>query len=142
MNKSEKTPPPLPGRCVEVPHVKGVVYSRDGSVEYGVETHTVADLDLDGHGSPVMMVPQIDPGLHAEEMLWKLYIVCGDCGYEVGTVTGLDDPVALESVTNGLHDFQTARPAPAQSGRMRGNVVSTRYKFDGKRYRAGKGDRR
>lgn len=141
MNR-KREPPPLSGRCVEVPYVKGVVASRDGTAEYDVETHTIADFDLDGYGSPVMMVPQIAPNLHSESMLWTLYLVRGDCGYNIGTITGLDDPVVAESLTNGLRDFQTVRPAPAPSGRMRGNLISTRYKFDGKRYRAGKGDRR
>lgn len=122
--------------------MKGVVTSRNGSAEYDVETHTVAGLDLDGYGSPVMMVPQTALNLHSESMLWTLYLVRGDCGYDIGTVAGLEDPVATESVTNGFRDFQTVRPGPAPGRRGRGSLMSTRYIFDGKRYRAGKGDRR
>jgi hypothetical protein len=143
MNKQhEKTAPPLPGRCVEIPQVKAVVSSRDGNAKFEVETHVIPGLDLDGYGSPVMMVPATDSEPSSDAMLWTLYIVRGDCGYDVGTINGLDDPVPLESRTNGFRDFSTVRSAPVPSARMRGNVVSTIYTFDGERYRAGKGQRR
>ena len=139
--KRTGTPPPLPGRCVEIPHVKTVVRSEDGR-EFEVETHVVPDLDVDGYGSPVVMVPDDNPDILADNMEWTMYLKRGDCGYNIGTITGLEDPAQLESESNGFRDLSTVRPAAVPSGRGRGNVVSTQYKFDGKRYRAGKGRRR
>jgi hypothetical protein len=139
--KRTGTPPTLPGRCVEIPHVKAVVRGQDGR-EYDVETHVVPDLDVDGYGSPVVMVPEDSPDVDADDMSWTMYLKRGDCGYNVGTITGLEDPAQLESESNGLRDLSTIRPAPVATGRGRGNLVSTQYKFDGKRYRAGKGRRR
>ena len=140
--KGSKTPPPLPGRCVEIPHVKTVIRSRDGSREFEVETHAVPDLDVDGYGSPVIMVPDNEPDLVEENMSWTMYLKRGDCGYKIGTISGLEDPAELESESNGFRDLEAVTPAAVPSGRGRGNVVSTKYKFDGKRYRAGKGERR
>ena len=139
--KRTGTPPPLPGRCVEIPHVKTMVRNQDGG-EFEVETHVVPDLDVDGYGSPVVMVPDDNPELSADDMEWTMYLKRGDCGYDVGTIAGLEDPAQLESESNGLRDLSTVRPASVPSGRGRGNVVSTQYKFDGKRYRPGKGRRR
>ena len=142
IKKRTEVPPPLPGRCVEIPHVEAVLRSRAGNREFEVETHVVRGLDVDGYGSPVVLVPVGTADVFAENMVWTMYLQRGDCGYDVGTITGLDDPVALESETKGFRDLSTVRPAGVPSGRSRGNVVSTRYKFDGKRYRAGKGERR
>ena len=139
--KRTGTPPPLPGRCVEIPHVKTVVRSEDGG-EFEVETHVVPDLDVDGYGSPVVMAPDDNPEILADNMEWTMYLKRGDCGYNIGTITGLEDPAQLESESNGFRDLSTVRPAAVPSGRGRGNVVSMQYKFDGKRYRAGKGRRR
>lgn len=139
--KRTGTPPPLPGRCVEIPHVKTVVRSEDGG-EFEVETHVVPDLDVDGYGSPVVMAPDDNPDILADNMEWTMYLKRGDCGYNIGTITGLEDPAQLESESNGFRDLSTVRPAAVPSGRGRGNVVSMQYKFDGKRYRAGKGRRR
>jgi hypothetical protein len=137
-------PPPLPGRCVEIPNVKAKVRSQDGSMEFEVETHVVPDLDVDGYGSPVVLVPDDSPDQVADNMTWTMYLKRGDCGYDIGTITGLDDPASLESESNGFRDLSTVRAAarPTGRGRGRGNVVSTEYKFDGKRYYAGKGRRR
>lgn len=139
--KRTGTPPPLPGRCVEIPHVKTVVRSEDGG-EFEVETHVVPDLDVDGYGSPVVMAPDDNPEILADNMEWTMYLKRGDCGYNIGTITGLEDPAQLESESNGFRDLSTVRPAAVPSGRGRGNVVSMQYKFDGERYRAGKGRRR
>jgi len=139
--KRTGTPPPLPGRCVEIPHVKTVVRSQAGG-EFEVETHVVPDLDVDGYGSPVVMVPDENPDIFADSMEWTMYLKRGDCGYNIGTITGLEDPAQLESESNGFRDLSTVRPAAVPSGHGRGNVISTRYEFDGKRYRAGKGKRR
>ena len=140
--KRTETPPPLPGRCVEIPQVKAVVATRDRSREFEVETHVVTGLDVDGYGSPVVMVPADNPDRFADNLVWTMYLQRGDCGYDIGTITGLDDPTPLESSTKGFRDLSMVRPAGIPSGRGRGNVISTQYKFDGKHYRAGKGVRR
>ena len=139
--KRTETPPPLPGRCVEIPDVKTTVRGKDGG-EFAVQMHVVPDLNVDGYGSPVVLVPDVNPDQFADNMTWTMYLKRGDCGYDIGTITGLEDPAELESESNGFRDLSTVRPAARPSGRGRGNVVSTQYKFDGKRYRAGKGRRR
>jgi hypothetical protein len=136
-------PSPLPGPCVAVPHVRGEVWSRDGAVRWEVETHLTPGLDLDGHGSPVFLVPSTGPNLHPDTMRWTLYLVRGGCGYELGVIDGLDDPTLEPGVSHGLRNISTLRPAwPQPNVRRRGNLILTRYTFDGQRYRAAEVRRR
>jgi hypothetical protein len=138
------TPPRLPGPCVAVPLVRNTVISHDGAKSWVVETHAASGLDLDGHGSPVVLVPPTEPALHPDEMYWTVYVMRGECGHEVGEVGGLDDPTPAEGTSHDLRDLDTLRPLPphSQSGEQRGNLLLTRHTFDGERYRAGKPRRR
>ncbi|HEX5503429.1 MAG TPA: hypothetical protein VFW96_12460 [Thermomicrobiales bacterium] len=134
-----QAPPPLPGPCVPVPRVRNEVHSRDGAARWVVETHTVPDLDLDGHGSPVVLVPAADPDLYPDTLRWTLYIMRGECGHAVGTIDGLDDPALEAGESHGLRNLSTLRPSGPGP---RGALVLTPYTFDGRRYRAGKHRRR
>lgn len=137
------TLPRLPGPCVAVPLVKNQVSNRDGTINWEVETHHATALDLDGHGSPVMLVPPTEDGLETDDMYWTLYIMRGDCGHDVGIVAGLEDPTPEEGFSHGLRNISTLRPSGSpDEERPRGNLVLTRYEFDGQRYRAGKPKRR
>jgi hypothetical protein len=77
-------------------------------------------------------------------MYWTLYVMRGECGHELGEVGGFDDPTPEESSSHDLRDISTLRSLPPhlRSGQQRGNLVSTRYRFDGQRYRADKPTRR
>lgn len=135
--------PPLPGPCVAVPQVKSEVVSRDGQVRWEVETHAVANLDLDGHGSPVVLVPSAGLGLHPDNMHWTIYVMRGECGHELGVIDGMEDPTPEPGESQGLRNISTLRPAwPESVGGRRGNLVLTRYAFDGQRYRAQRPGRR
>lgn len=112
-------------------------------MRWEVETHSVAGLDLDGHGSPVVLVPPGETELTPDRMYWTLYLMRGDCGHELGIVEGLEDPTPEDGESHGLRDISTLRPSSsASSGRPLGNLVQTRYTFDGNQYRAGKNRRR
>jgi hypothetical protein len=134
------TLPRLPGPCVEVPVVKNKVTNHDGTKSWDVETHVATELDLDGHGSPVVLVPPTDSDLHPDDMLWRLYVMRGECGHELGEVGGLDEPTLEEGSSHELRNISTLSSiSPSQrSGGQRGNLVLTSYTFDGQRYRASK----
>lgn len=138
------TLPRLPGPCVDVPVVQNRVTSHDGTKTWMVETHVATGLDLDGHGSPVMLVPPTKSGLHPDDMYWRLYVMRGECGHELGEVGGLDDPSPEEGSSHDLRNISTLRSISPhlRSGQQRGNLILTRYTFDGQRYRAGKPARR
>jgi hypothetical protein len=136
-------PPALPGACVAVPQVKNEVRSRDGAMHWEVETHFVAGLDLDGHGSPVVLVPPADDELTPDGMYWTLYLMRGECGHELGIVEGLEDPTLEAGESHGLRNISTLRPSSsAPSDRPLGNLVQTLYTFDGNQYQAGKNRQR
>lgn len=135
--------PALPGPCVPVPQLKNEVRSTDGAMLWEVETHLVAGLDLDGHGSPVVLVPPADETeLTPERMYWTLYLMRGDCGHELGIVEGLEDPTMESGESHGLRNISTLRASSEPSERPLGNLVRTLYTFDGNQYRAGKNMRR
>lgn len=137
-----KDPPALPGPCVAVPQVKNEVRSRDGAVRWEVETHCVAGLDLDGHGSPVVLVPPAEAELTPDLMYWTLYLMRGECGHELGIVEGLEDPTLEFGESHGLRNISTLRPSSTPDDRPLGNLVQTRYTFDGNQYQAGRNRQR
>jgi hypothetical protein len=138
------TLPRLPGPCVAVPMVKNTVTSHDGTKSWAVETHAATGLDLDGYGSPVVLVPSTESDLHPDEMYWTLYVMRGECGHELGEVGGIDDPTPAEGASHDLRNLNTLHSISPhlRSSEQRGNLVLTRYTFDGQRYRAGKPTRR
>lgn len=133
----------LPGDCVAIPQVQNVVYSRNSDVSWSIITHAVPNLDIDGQGSPVVLVPSREANLYPDTMTWTLYLKRGDCGHELGLIFGLGDPVALPTVINGLRDLSTIQPNfMSLQTRQRGNLMNIRYRFDGTRYKAGKAEQR
>jgi hypothetical protein len=136
-----RDPPTLGGPCLSVPHVRNIVLSRDGELSWEVETHVVPELDLDGCSSPVVLVPCNAPSLYPDTMRWDIYVMRGQCGYPVGTVDGLHDPFVLPGWSHGLRNIGAMLPSQVAAGQRHGQLM-TRYLFDGKRYRAGRRERR
>lgn len=136
-----RDPPALGGPCLSVPQVKNIVVSRDGQLRWEVATHVVPELDLDGCRSPVVLVPCDAPGLYADTMRWDIYVMRGQCAYPVGTIDGLHDPFVLPGWSHGLRNIGAMQPSQVAAGHSHGQVM-TRYAFDGKRYRAGRRERR
>jgi hypothetical protein len=99
-----------------------------------VETHIVPGLDLDGHGSPVVLVPPDRQNLNQFSMWWRLFIQRGGCGHELGIVIGMEDPVLELGESNGLRNFSGAEPVSTNSDAHQQGVGITRYIFDGTRY--------
>lgn len=133
--------PSLGGQCVAVPQVSTIVVSRDGQLSWEVATHVVPELDLDDCGSPVMLVPSDAPGLCPDTMRWDIYLLRGECGYALGTIDGLNDPFVLSGGSHGLRNIGAMQPSQMAAGGSHGQLM-TRYSFDGKRYRAGRRERR
>ncbi|PWB55634.1 MAG: hypothetical protein C3F18_05505 [Nitrosomonadales bacterium] len=134
-------PPVLDGPCLTVPQVKNIVISRDGRLSWEVATHGVPDLDLDGNGSPVVLVPCDVTGLYPDTMRWDIFLMRGECAYLLGTIDGLHDPFILTGWSHGLRNIGTMQPSLLAAGQSHGQVM-TRYAFDGKKYRAGRRERR
>jgi len=140
---SESALPPLPGECLEIPDLVQRVRDTGSRSEWTARTHRVAELDLDGHASPVVLVPlqQIDTSL--ENFCWRLFIQRGDCGYELGLVGGLEDPVRMDEECFGLRSFCVAETAPEDlSDDLMQGLEMVVYRFDGNRYVAGPADYR
>lgn len=137
----KRDPPPLDGPCLPLPQVKGVVISRDGRLSWEVATHVVAELDLDGCHSPVILVPCAAPALYPDTMRWDIYVLRGECAHPVGTIDGLNAPFELPGWSCGLRNIGTMQPSLLAAGQNHGQVM-TRYAFDGKGYRAGRRERR
>jgi hypothetical protein len=136
-------PPPLPGKCVEIPFVRAEVRDLSGRIFRIVETHVVPGLDLDGYGSPVVLVPPDRKNLNLFNMHWRLFIQRGDCGHELGTVIGLDEPFPEPGESEGLRNFSVAEPVqPGMAGEGFQGVSITVYSFDGRRYLGGRSDYR
>ena len=105
-----------------------------------VETHVVAGLDLDGYGSPVVMVPPDHQDLNQYSMWWRLFIQRGDCGHELGIIIGLGDPVIEPGESHGLRNFSMVKSmSPDISDGLQGFGV-TKYAFNGERYVGGRTD--
>lgn len=127
--------PPLSGDCVPIPQVRAKVRDRHGFVRWEVESHVVPDLDIDGCGSPVVLVPPEATDLTENSMYWRLFVRRGNCGHELGVISGLDDPTRRLRSSHGLRDIEVASPAPAAvaDNGLQG-VAITVYQFDGRRY--------
>lgn len=129
---------PLPGPCVPIPHVRTAVRNADGHPRWLVETHVVPDLDLDGAGSPVVLVPPEREAVNLDAMYWRLFLQRGDCGHELGTIPGIADPEPEAGISNGLRDFSVAESNPTgQDDDALAGVGVTIYRFDGRRYVGG-----
>jgi len=84
-----------PGKCVAIPngrhtvHVNSMAINQDG--ERG-EGHTFWDFkterthDVDGDGIPDAFVPVAKPHACPEEVSFRVFVVRGGCGHEVGVV--------------------------------------------------------
>ena len=127
-------PPPLPGDCLPIPQVRAEIRDARGQVQWVVETHIVANLDLDGHGSLVVLVPPDRQDLNQDSMWWRLFIQRGDCGHELGIVIGMEDPMLEPGESHGLRHFSVVESVSMDdSDDLQGIGVST-YVFDGERY--------
>jgi len=131
----------LEGPCLEVPQVTNSVVSRDGRLRWEVATHVVPGLDLDGCGSPVVIVPSSLSGLCPETLEWQMYLMRGECGYFVGSIEGLQDPFVLPGWSHGLRNIGAMQPSQVPADHRHGQVM-TRYVFDGRIYRSGKREAR
>lgn len=132
----KKGPPPLPGDCVSIPHVRAEVRDASGHIGWVAETHVVPGLDLDGSGSPIVLVPPegVEPNVFS--MWWRLFIQRGDCGHELGIVIGAGDPVPEPGESHGLRNFSALQSVSAQAGGQ--GIGVTVYAFDGVRYVGGR----
>lgn len=135
-----KTPPALPGDCRPIPRVRSRVTDGRGGTGRVLETHVVEGLDLDGFGSPVVLVPPDRKDLSERAVWWRLFIQRGDCGHELGTIVGVRDPVPARGASHGLRNFGVVE-ALGDAGDGQG-VGSTKYVFDGERYAAGRTEHR
>lgn len=131
-------PPPLPGDCVPIPQVTAAVHDVYGQVGWTVETHVVPELDLDGYGSPVVLVPPDRQDLNQFSMYWRLFVQRGDCGHELGVVGGMDDPVRVPGTSHGLHNFSAVEPVPTDGSDDLQGVGVTTYVFNGEYYVGGR----
>ena len=134
-DRSPSGQPPLPGDCVSIPQLRARVRDLHGDPRWEVATHVVDGLDLDGCGSPVILVPQEAPDLTEASIRWRLFVQRGDCGHELGIISGMDDPALHHGLSHGLRDLHVvsaAAPAVADDGLQ--GVASTVYRFDGRRY--------
>jgi len=128
-------PPPLPGDCVPIPHLSARVRDRNGELRWEVQTHVVPELDVDGCGSPVVLVPLEVFDLTEESMRWRLFVQRGGCGHELGTISGLDDPALHLGSSHGLRDLHVVSAAPAAVADTGLQGLASRvYSFDGRRY--------
>lgn len=135
--------PPLPGECLPIPQVRAGVCGPAGQVLRVVETHVVPNLDLDGCGSPVVLVPPDRQNLNLFNMYWRLFVQRGDCGHELGIVMGMEDPFPEPGESHGLRNFSVA--LSMEPGGMAGGLQGvgvTVYSFDGTRYVGGRIDYR
>jgi hypothetical protein len=120
------------GPCLTVPQVKNIVTSRDGRLSWEVMTHGVPDLDLDGCGLQMVLVPCDAPALYPDSMRWELFIMRGPCACPAGTIDGLDDPFLLPGWSHGLRNIGTMHPGRPGTAQSHGQVM-TRYSFDGRK---------
>lgn len=133
-----KAPPPLPGDCRPIPPVRTEIRDDHGEVQWVLESHVVAGLDLDGYGSPVVLVPPDRQNLNQYSMWWRLFIQRGDCGHELGIVIGGQDPSLEPGESHGLRNFSVVESVSMDvSDGLQGIGVTT-YVFDGKHYVGGR----
>lgn len=124
---------------MQIPSLRVEVLDSRGEVGWIAETHVVQGLDLDGAGSPVVLVPPDRRHISITAMHWRLFIQRGTCGHEVGIVMGMGDPVLESGESHGLKNFSIAEPLPADVGADGiASVGITVYSFDGRRYVGGR----
>lgn len=133
-----KTPPPLPGDCISIPQVRAEIRDAHGQVQWVVETHVVANLDLDGYGSPVVLVPPNHQNINQSSMWWRLFIQRGDCGHELGIVIGMEDPMPEPGESHGLRNFSMVESVSMDVSVSEQGIGVTTYVFDGERYVGGR----
>jgi len=84
-----------PGACVAVPQVKHPLYVHSGGVnqdgEYHEGTtfwgfHTERIFDVDGDGVLDAFVPIAKPADCPEDIQWRVFVIRGACGHDVGIV--------------------------------------------------------
>jgi hypothetical protein len=138
-----RTPPSLPGDCVPIPQARAEIRDERGRVAWVVETHVVEGLDLDGHGSPVVLVPPERDNLNVFGMWWRLFIQRGACGHELGVIVGMGEPELEVGESHGLRNFSviTTTSFGTDEAAMQG-IGSTTYEFNGQRYVGGQTDYR
>lgn len=132
-------PPQLPGKCNPIPQIRSEVRDSSSQILRVVETHVVPGLDLDGHGSPVVLVPPNRQNLNLFNMHWRLFIQRGDCGHELCIVIGMEDPSLEPGESHGLRNFSVVEPVePDMIDESLLGVGITIYSFDGTRYVGGR----
>jgi hypothetical protein len=134
--------PPLPGDCVPIPQVSAAILDAHGNVGWLVETHVVPDLDLDGHGSPVVLVPPDRQDLNPNSLWWRLFIQRGDCGHELGIVIGIQEPELEYGESHGLRNFSVVESVSTDVSADLQGIGITTYVFDGEQYVGGQTDYR
>jgi hypothetical protein len=132
-----KGPPPLPGDCLPIPQVKAEIRDAHGQIGWIIETHVIPGLDLDRHGSPVVLVPP-DRDLNQHSVWWRLFIQRGDCGHELGIVIGMEDPVLEQGESHGLRNFSMVESLAMDVNDGLQGVGATTYVFDGEHYVGGR----
>jgi hypothetical protein len=134
-----KKPPPLPGECIPIPKVVQRVRDLQSRSEWTAETHSVPGLDLDGCASPVVVVPAVQANPTLETFCWRLFILRGECGHELGLIGGVEDPLPLSEKYFGLRSFYVIETAtPEISEDLLQGLGTTIYRFDGSGYVAGR----
>ncbi len=133
-----KTPRPLPGDCRPIPQVRAEIRDDHGELQWVLETHVVAGLDLDGYGSPVVLVPPDRQDLNQYSVWWRLFIQRGDCGHELGILIGMGDPVLEPGESHGLRNFSVVESVAMDVSDGLQGIGATTYVFDGERYVGGR----
>jgi hypothetical protein len=124
----------LPGNCVPIPEVRAEIHDTHGQVGWVIETHVVPGLDLDSHGSPVVLVPPHRQGMNQFSMWWRLFIQRGDCGHELGIIIGMEDPVLELDESHGMRNFSMVESISTDANDGLRDIGTTIYVFNGERY--------
>jgi hypothetical protein len=85
-----------PGRCVAIPNVIHAIRSQGHAIGQDGELHesdrrvsvgTSHAVDVDGDGIPDVLVPAAgSKGECFEQLHWRVFVVRGTCGHELGTI--------------------------------------------------------
>ena len=107
----------LPGRCVTPPTRERLVLVNSSGVDQSGEhhsssrdwrVHTHATFDLDGDGVQDMLVPAKKAGGCPWDIPMDVYIMRGECGHRVGTITGnLESATITAPFVAGLRELST-----------------------------------
>lgn len=99
-----------------------------------VETHS-AKLDVDGLGTPVVVVPRIGTETpRPSNVRFTMYLMRGSCGVDIGDFKGLNEPSPLAGSAHGLRDLENLWPTGTR-GHNVGALALEVLHFDGQRYR-------